>query len=1187
MAEATATEKALSNLVDETAFEKLMTELLSIEDLELRALTHTGINEVGQPVRGAHDGFCRVPASTPPRFVGVAHTITQKAELRRKWLQAEDVAPKGRMRKKEPGDVIKSIKRADELRAKFPGARFRLILTTTRLVDEKLQEDVFVAGDAAGIDIEIWEHSRIVRSLDNTRDGQWLRLKHLHVEAQQLSSNLLHDVCSRTLDGHAAHLLRGTKPSEWTERSANAALARADSRRPTLIAVVGRSGFGKSLLVHQFFMQRHDAGEHGLWIEPEQIMRAQAPQQAVHTVLDLHLRNCHVRDLSELGRIRLLVDDVNRASSPTRVLQRILGWCRLIEDAKLPVLTTLVVPIWSDVWAAAIAAEKNDLKGVEVVDLDAFAPEEGREALVRRLGLNPIDADQLASELNYDPVLIGLVEHKEQRCEDVIDQFVAHAAREVATEKNDLLEEDVHGALDAVAAACLDHRNLNPTWSELSNWLSDRQLRALTGIVKIDRVCMLADKDGDRRLVYRHDRIQDALLSRPIGTLLKSLSGTQSAVTDPYFARVVGRAMEREDVSDEVIGLLLASNPIALFHALRGKQCGRLKPLLRSSCELNLVERSRSSLLFVVESMFIDLDEDLVLELTEGLDVGRMGRLARLRGGCAESGSLYLARIEHLGINNPSFDRALERGMEKRGASLVSGLNRYLRREGLTDRQRFGALTLAGEIASPLLADAAAFCFESALDREYILGPALFAVLRCAPAGLTLPINSMISAFESMHDAGRDSDDDRLAQLTFALAAKPPSESVLQQLVVRATSTGSPSLLSALSKIDEPTVLVPLLRHCGGDSVLNVWIRWTGRGAVPSKSIEALRALWLDRGEMDAVRRAAFQLWAVTADRNCLTNLQSVEPSDPLAADAISLRVRLGDLSVLPQVLPEMRTGGYLGEAEKLWGDELRMVVGEILRTVPVGAINFKSAPDGDVVFAAFMLLMRLPPGAATSLLEEHWERLGGIDKFIHCALFQCTTTGAALARASLDASEDPRAKLKYIGATFGFMTTGKYERLTAAHLRELEPYLDHLDDHAYFSLARFCLDRGLDHWFDAHLERRVSAQARRKHRPNRADIVQHLTELHTLDGFASHAHYWGRRWLELRIARSTVMEALREFLGERPTTSRLLIAADVIRSAGRRADLELLEAHRSQADIEAQAAMDDAAFSVRYQSLT
>jgi hypothetical protein len=114
----------------------------------------------------------------------------------------------------------------------------------------------------AGVELEIFERSRIARFLDLTAEGQYLRRKFLGVRAERLSVKLLKSLGRESLAQYRAQI---PSPCSLIPRVQHQSLA-VDMLGRHLTFLSGPSGFGKTASCIQLMELWLDKGWQALWL---------------------------------------------------------------------------------------------------------------------------------------------------------------------------------------------------------------------------------------------------------------------------------------------------------------------------------------------------------------------------------------------------------------------------------------------------------------------------------------------------------------------------------------------------------------------------------------------------------------------------------------------------------------------------------------------------------------------------------------------------------------------------------------------------------------------------------------------------------------------------------------------------------------------------------------------------------
>jgi hypothetical protein len=153
----------------------------------------------------------------------------------------------------------------------------------------------------------------------------------------------------------------------------------------------------------------------------------------------------------------------------------------------------------------------------------------------------------------------------------VIGQFVESALSRVAVARGDYTASDYARALGTLARAILSHRDIEPNWNRVADWLSSAgdALSMLRHLAHDGQVIRLGGSAADQRLAFRHDRVRDHILSAAAGELIRSGDIDPEVFGEPYFAEIFGAALTQEGISPRCIPAIATANPLTLFYALR------------------------------------------------------------------------------------------------------------------------------------------------------------------------------------------------------------------------------------------------------------------------------------------------------------------------------------------------------------------------------------------------------------------------------------------------------------------------------------------------------------------------------------------------------------------------------------------------------------------------------------------
>src|SRR5579871_1638596 len=221
------TAEHLEAMTDAGKFERLATAVIRLSSTEYSAIVHLGMNASGDTVTSPTDGFARVPNSAPPRFLMVAHTITDRNNLKDKWLhdhllvkprktQDRKTAPPG---PSDDGDLIKAGRLATELRKQHSDACFTVLLSSNQRLSEEIMTAVYEKAAELKVGVDFFEQSRIAELLDIKPEGQWLRREYLGVDVDLVSKPLMRELAQKSREQYVQDIF-APAPGMWVDREA-------------------------------------------------------------------------------------------------------------------------------------------------------------------------------------------------------------------------------------------------------------------------------------------------------------------------------------------------------------------------------------------------------------------------------------------------------------------------------------------------------------------------------------------------------------------------------------------------------------------------------------------------------------------------------------------------------------------------------------------------------------------------------------------------------------------------------------------------------------------------------------------------------------------------------------------------------------------------------------------------------
>lgn len=1223
------TERRLAAITDAGAFERLATAILRESDSDYQLLAHPGVNPDGKTVKSPVDGIMFLPDASPPHIILVHHTICARDDLQGKWLHdpATVQAATGRKPAAPAGDVLKAIDVFNKQRTKTPGLRGTLILTTNREPSESLIRDAHATGAAADLVVKFWTCSNLAHFLDVDPTGQWIRRKHLGIEQERLSPELLRELSKRSLE---CNRLAGNE-ALWVDRALDRALADLESR--DVVFVVAESGQGKSVACRKRLSAHIAAGGYGLVLPHDTVAGAMSLGQAVDAALrqlEPSLAPGAGNDAramaSEHSRLHIVIEDINRAAQPAALIERLVGWSAQGKDSRQRPEWQILCPVWPRV-LTTLGDEMRKRVDALVLSAPALTLREGAEAVRRRcedsgVATTKIDAEAISKALGNDPLLIAL--HDPAAKPDpsaVIGVYIESSVARLAASRDAFTAAEYSQGLRSIAAAMLQNRNLDPAMIDVRAWLGAEGTAAIRQIALSGEVLRVVGKASAERLSFRHDRVRDWLLADAAADMLNRSAMPETLLSDPYFAEVLGGALVRPGIAASVVKQVGSANVLALVCAARefGEPVNDLHRAVIGGIESWAGNESargtpNSYLRWEALRFLSEIEASYVKPIVEGFDEPHdwWALRARFRNGDVGAGLKLCLRSEP-GVRVAGHTELIRHVQSRSGSALIERLGAVLRSDNLTPEHRIGALRLAGHLADPALAGdiEASWQADSLRDKNH-LDEYLWACAQCCGSDPGRLLDPVCDAWAALPDKAEDdrssSPRTRLAahDIRSAFQQDPPVVAIGYFIERARTSELRWPITYMLHGIDHPDAAEFVVREIASQeerlkgtgqfspfamSARDHWRRrqQDGRRPMSSATRERLFALWQDAANSNYLRDHAFRFWSSTVVDGDVAILRAITPYDQLAKAVLVERLRRGDRDAIPLLIEKLKQdrGDYWWQmARHIWSDELSAELEEeLIRRSASTARDWDFDEKHRNDWITSDLVMRLPQREAEEVLLRHWEHLRFSPRFVQAALHVATPRLAQAVAQAASVCPSPKALFLHILMHIGVKVIGHPGVARLSQIQGLLPYLDYFEDIEISQLWELCNDRG---WYELrrqHLDHRLKVGSRDREFVDEAQAIAEFDDLiakkraHWID-------HWAREYLKTGVTPDQLINLLRKWLQRRNDIAALRLAADVAAHFGRRAHVDALSGEGFEPAADAAAILANASYTVRRRSL-
>jgi hypothetical protein len=1218
------TAEALEAITDRGEFELLVTSILRRADSKYAAIIHTGINPRGETIRSPVDGFCLVPGSEPDHFLFIQHTTTERSALRKKWLNNN-------------GDLIKANSKAQEIRKNNPEAEFTVILVTNHYLTmaDNIINDTYQKAKELNLKCDIWEQSRLTDFLDNEPEGHWLRRKYLGIEAEFLSESLLHYLCNESLTRYKNEI-QLSDPITWITRGINKFIKSGFLKNKyTFQALVGDSGYGKSIAAYSAFKEHIESNGHGLWIPAEFINNCISIESAIDKVLNELYPQLEVgsgklarKFISEDSKFILVVDDVNRTAEPNKIITKLLNWSRpnrsdTTETTNNPSSDYLIIcPLWPQIWDY----NQNKSSWIQTVSIGPMNPDEGLlavELVTKEAGiyLSNIEKEAIANKLGNDPFLIGLFSqliigastsiNLINLAEDAMERFIDQCAKEVVDSNRSYLKNEYLNALSKVCMYMLREKRLNPFWEDILNWFENDQktLKVLRELVRNEKLIKLADQEN--KLVFRHDRIREAFFIKSMISILNDPFSDKDILKEPFYAEIIGKAIILSPQKDLIIKNLADEHPLALFEALKnfGNPLTTYHKMIVDSIKdwVNRKIATRDVLESVINSIcfcLMNTDSSAVLKLTENFPAYPPILLSRLRNGSALSGSIYCSR-DSITMGDDLRDQIIEHGKKRHGVHLLDELRVILSSAACIDEVRKGALALAGFLEFSELEKEIEECWNLANNKQLIIAEAIWAGSKCCnerPDKLLGPMMKFLAGLS----------DERISNVEESPRIRVSEDLgvAMQRGICNRNINYFTSLHRACKSLNWPIVI--MLEHVDAPEAIELCVRFAAKESrsffasymlsdnwdpahphgkrLSNPSLDRLKILWSSLRTDKQTQYQAFRIWKNSAQYEQIDILNEVPPDSLLYRMAVRKRAQLGDMSVVQQLVSLLSKNIHMFDvAPNVWCEEVSAVTERYLESIKD---NIPGAPyySDNVISYLSELLTSIPVNDSEALLEKYWEHLRCIPKFIQVALYIGTEKCLRLADSSIRDCPRGIPIFKMLTSTFGFFETGRQDYLIKKHLDRLAPYIDKFDDDILWHLAELSQRLRIPEWRREEISSRLSEEWRIQFYPNDNDLLRELDEVAASSKTDSGLLIWHfTHWIEKFEKRNDTRAQMivERWFNQNHTLQSLQVVVAFLKVKGTRSDLAFLDRYEIAGPRdEISRIKDDVHFSVCRRSL-
>src|SRR6185312_10494695 len=1180
----------LAAITDAAKFERIATSVLRAAKPNLYAnLSHQGVNTDGKTVKAPLDNVGWVRTNEGSMLVAGAHTTASQKDLEGKWLHAPaNVNPrkKGGKPTQPAGDLVKAMEEIGKLREQHPDLKATLALTSNREEPMELRVKAEALAEAHNVTLDVWSASRLAQFLDTHPDGQAIRFEYLGIEPTRLSMQELLRIGRQSL---------ASRPVV-TEEDALVDRRLADLSGHTLLS--GASGMGKTTICLSALAEALQRDQPGIVLDDQTDMRAITLEEALDVELrryspslESHSGSRALELCSEAQPFVVVVEDINRSENTERLLNKLVGWALQKVAGAQGTRWRLVCPVWPR-FLTTIDKKDDVSKAGMVHVVGLYTEEEARDAVKRRCKLLALPMDDLAASavaqaLGNDPLLVGLHDLRSNASShDVITKYVVDELERAALTTS-FTTSDLEDAVRALGLQMLERRNLQPTWRDMQAWLREGvQLDALRALLASGRLLRLSQNSRGEVLEARHDRVLYHLLADAAAQQLAAGIDVKY-LSDPYFAEIVGMAATVSKLQLDRLRAIMENSPLVAFYALKRAVASRSDYVDTAASAIEQWVKlvgHRSTPFFSRRqwglSVLAEIDSQTVIGLTSHFpndDMRQPYFEARFRNGNVGAGFSWLTEYP-FEASVPGRQELVDYVHRKYGQGLVKAVGAALEAPELSDRQRRGALFLAGYIADPTLASSVreAWCLPAEnIDLEVFLWAAAQVCGDQAEATLG-PVCDAWEALPDTKDESGSSERNRLAAHGVAWKFRDHvPRAALSYFVERAKRSEALRwpITYMLKGVDDPIAVqheVEYLAQCSRDAgkggfldhfLKSEWQRLSEGGKRMSmESKQRLLDISSDQHNDEHLRKQAFSLWEVSVGPSDLEVARGIDRDDVRYDKAVWARARRKDLTVVSQLLEKIEESPrYWWQAGRyLWTEELIEALGKAVKKIARTDASEREH-IGDWIVPE--LILRLDERTGESLLLPVWNEIRHIPAFLQVALCLATPKLEELAKEAVADAPEPSALFEHFSFTAGIYTSGREGITRLRQLQVLQPYFQLLSDLDLIGLRDACIKRG---WLDYARKYLEPVLHRRESDLVKRTLSRTAIDLSDLESDLNENRYWRcYHWFEQQMRngarREELIDALFDWFKERKSLPALKVVGNVLSEEGNRLEFARL----------------------------
>lgn len=1174
----------LANITDAGEFERIATAILRYAEPELyRYISHQGVNIDGKTVKAPLDNVGWQLYQGENTLVCVAHTVTEKHQLKSKWLRdLDNVKPRktGNNPTGNDGDLVKAIKEINKIREIYPNLKAYITLAYNCEEDQAVRIEAQNLAKANNVELRMWSVSNLANFLDIDANGQMIRYNHFKTLPNRLSKELLLHISQQSIQSYLKYI-------------DTPIIQRDDRFKQGHLLVVGVSGAGKTTYCLGLLRNHLKKNYPALVLSNETITHALSITEAIEQELKRYspdLLPNSGKDCLELctndNPLLILVEDINKANNPTELLKKLIVWANESQH------WYMLCPIWNRHQERLDFEKKERLENskITVKYLNNYTDDEAFRAISARyqqenLQINPIHAKRIVKDLGNDPLLISLVSLTEDNDnKDIIGSYIDQTLKSIIHQNADYFEYELEEAILEFAFNVFKQKNFIPNVRELNQLVSEKNSPIIRLILNDENLYRVHNES----ITPRHDRIHYYLMAKAIQSSLMDNSFDKSEL---FFAEIIGLSCVMANLPKNELWEICIKNPLVAFHAFTHAIKLRIdyiptavlciKDWLSEPNNLSKFKSSHrfKSLIILHDVVHPTVKEILALYPTS--DHHLIFYETAFKNGDLINGLRLIAHYE-LGLTVNGLDDLVRFVLYQQNPDIIEEIKAILSSLTTPSKLKHLALQLIGYTEDKEFADSVRKAFEIIPDSEKDYRIFMWAGARVCdddPESLLAPIFDYWENLSDKEDRFRQSDRKNFARysLDFSFRDYPPHNSI-PYIIDQAQKRNKikSEIFSLLREVDDPNVFEYQVRDLAkryqnspdNAFFVSTMLERTAKkrektqgyfkptewkeSFISNESKARLQSLFEDNNNDELIRKYAIKLWEMSISEYDIVVCQRISPTDICYPISIWGRARRRDFTVIDELIEKIKENPiYWWQcARYIWHEKLERLLEEQLTSL---------TPESNDKFLWIVheLFEKLSVVKAEQLLIDNWHNLSSNPKFIGIALKLATKKLTHLVAQTVESQSESDKSLILEQAKFTLSRdyTSINFLQNFQQLEALKDYLLYFDGFFLENLCQTCLKNDWRDFLVTYLLPRLPQESRIKYTQiSTKDLDEAVNKRRN-----SFEYYWFKENMNLGWKHNELLKALYDWYATQQSEQALQIVDNVLSEDGTRQDFEAL----------------------------